>query len=284
MRINTPTQALEFIKSAGSAGDADLNLFLTALAFSKIFNPDSEMSPCLILMEDMKDALSALYTKTIEDEGAETVYIKHGCLVKIIHEQFGFDGDENDYGDADNADMFHVIKHKKGLPVALSVLYIHLAREMEWQAYGINFPGHFLMALEHEGDKIFIDPFRGGQEVHAGEMRQILKAIAGQEAELSHDYYNRLDDKNVIIRLQNNLKSAYIESEKYEDALKVTEALRLFVPNEHRLLFDSAILKVKAGQFQSAREDALEYVQKATNPKERVSGEQLLYEIERALN
>ena len=284
MQIDTALQALEFLKSAGAAGDVEQNLLLCALAFSKVLNPDIEVRQSLAKVEEIANSLrkhAQIKTDTVSDLELEK---RQAVLAETIGAEYGYIGALSDYHDPENAEIHKVLERKKGLPVALGIIYIHLAREMDWDARGLNFPGHFLLTLESGERKIFIDPFSAGRAVGAADMREILKALAGQQAELSHDYYRPISDKNILIRLQNNLKSALIDQENYERALAVTDAMRVFDPDEYRLLFDASILKVKAGQFQAARQDALAYIDAAPSAKERMSGEQLLYEIERALN
>ncbi len=284
MQINTAQQALDFIKKAGRAEDCPLNIFITSLAFAKLFHPDHDLTDYLAHMEQMVEKLHQEYAIAVEKEDYDSLDLKRRTLVHVMTEEFLYDGDVDDYNNPINANMISVIDRRRGLPVALGILYLHLAREMEWDVYGLNFPGHFLFALKHDGDSVFIDPFRGGRVVEAPDMREILKAIAGQAAELSHEYYQPLADHDIIMRLQNNLKTSFVEREEYEDALTVVEALRLFDPDEYRLLFDAAILKVKTGQMSAAREDVHAYLQAAPNPLERGHAEQLLYEIERSLN
>lgn len=284
MQINTVQQALDFIKSAGRAEDCPLNLFLGSLAFAKLFHVEAVVTDYLEHMEEMVHKLHTLYSENVTRSDEESLELQHHCLVQVMKDEFMYDGDHEDYNNPLNADMMSVIDRRRGLPVALGILYLHLAREMEWDVYGLNFPGHFLFALNHDGRTLFIDPFRDGRIVEAADMRQILKAIGGQQAELSHDYYKPLDDHDILLRLQNNLKSSLIENERYDDALKAVNAMRVFDPDEYRLLFDSAILKMKTGQVTSAGEDVRAYLDRATGALERSHGEQLLYEIERSLN
>ena len=281
MQINTAAQALEFLKSAGRAEEAELNLFLCALAFDKVRDPDLDTQKYVAAVEGVVGALKSKAKAQGEPADAQ---VQQALLSSTLHDDFGFSGNEAAYEDVSNAEIHKVIDTRLGLPVSLGILYIHVARELDWDAYGLNFPGHFLMALEGGGQKIFMDPFRGGRNVDASDMRQILKVLAGQQAELSHDYYQRLADQDILIRLQNNLKTGLIDMQDYKGALMVTDSMRVFAPDEYRLLFDSAILKVKTEQFQSARDDIKGYIKSAPTPKERMGGEQLLYEIERALN
>ena len=57
-----------------------------------------------------------------------------------------YDGDRLNYDDPGNADFMSVIDRRRGLPVALGILYLHrAARAAGFQAMGLNTPGHFLL-------------------------------------------------------------------------------------------------------------------------------------------
>ena len=51
------------------------------------------------------------------------------------------------YDDPQNADLMAVIDRRRGLPVALGILYIHAARAAGLEASGLNTPDHFLLQL-----------------------------------------------------------------------------------------------------------------------------------------
>src|SRR3546814_19245031 len=82
-----------------------------------------------------------------------------------------------------------VIDRRKGLPVALGILYMHAARAQGWPAVGLNFPGHFLLRLERHGERAILDPFNEGRVHGATELLDLLKAMQGQDAELGPEHY-----------------------------------------------------------------------------------------------
>ena len=66
---------------------------------------------------------------------------------EILAERHRLLGDDQTYDDLENANLISVIDRRRGLPVALSILYIHAARRQGWPVEGSNFPGHFLIRL-----------------------------------------------------------------------------------------------------------------------------------------
>ena len=55
-------------------------------------------------------------------------------LAEIIASAYGYRGDSDTYDDLQNADVARVIERRKGLPVALAILYLHVARAQGWDA------------------------------------------------------------------------------------------------------------------------------------------------------
>src|SRR5688572_20761300 len=67
------------------------------------------------------------------------------ALNEIILLKHGYSGDELTYDDLQNANLMRVVDRRKGLPVALGILYLHAARGQGWDCVGLAFPGHFLV-------------------------------------------------------------------------------------------------------------------------------------------
>jgi regulator of sirC expression with transglutaminase-like and TPR domain len=82
------------------------------------------------------------------------------ALTQVMAEEHGYNGDRQHYDDLQNANLIRVIDRRRGLPVALGILYLHAARAQGWRAAGINFPGHFLIAVEHDGERAHPRPVR----------------------------------------------------------------------------------------------------------------------------
>ena len=79
---------------------------------------------------------------------------------------------------------------------------------------GSPFPGHFLIRLSDGPERLILDPFHGGQICGAAELRELLKAAAGQDSELLPEHYTPVSDRDVLLRLQNNLKARLIQAEQ----------------------------------------------------------------------
>jgi regulator of sirC expression with transglutaminase-like and TPR domain len=158
-----------------------------------------------------------------------------------------YEGDNLTYDDLQNANLIRVIDRRKGLPVALGILYLHAARAQGWTIEGLAFPGHFLVRLEH---RYILDPFNGGRLCDAPLLRKLLRATAGR-AELSPEHYAPVSDRAILLRLQNNIKLRLMKDDP-EKALEVIDRMLLFVPEEAMLRVEAGYLSMNTGKLRAA--------------------------------
>lgn len=277
-RFETPDEAFQYIRYAGSLGDDDIDLGETALALGLIFlpglNPDRYRNHLKKLGDHLAEEFQ-VHRRTEDD----TLALRVACLRKIVHEAHGYRGNTENYDDIQNVNFIRVIERRQGLPIALGLLYVALANRMHWQIDGLNFPGHFLVRLEKGGERVILDPFSQGREMNAAELRELLKSIAGSQAELSHNFYDRVTRRDMLIRLENNLKKRLIETEEYAQAVIVIEAMEALAPDEYRILFDKGILYAKLNQPQQATAALEEYITRTPHLKEKTQARQLIQQI-----
>jgi regulator of sirC expression with transglutaminase-like and TPR domain len=163
-------------------------------------------------------------------------------LNAVLVERYGYGGDNETYDALQNANLMRVIDRRRGLPVALGILYIHAARAQGWEICGLNFPGHFLLRLDHGGRRLIIDPFNGGEVRDAAALRGILKAMSGNDAELRPEYTEPVSSRDVLLRLQNNIKLRLIQDERSAEALEVIETMLMIAPDRAALWREAGVL------------------------------------------
>jgi len=173
-------------------------------------------------------------------------------LAQIMTEKHGYDGDRLTYEDLQNANLMRVIDRRRGLPVALGILYMHAARAQGWEAVGLTFPGHFLIRIGDHGDRAVIDPFNAGRALTPADLRELLQRTQGPEAKLAPDHYEAASDRDVLLRLQNNIKLRLIRDEQFERAARVVEAMLLFAPEQPGLWREAGRLHAHLGNLRAA--------------------------------
>jgi regulator of sirC expression with transglutaminase-like and TPR domain len=206
------------------------------------------------------------------------------ALNEVVLLQHGYRGDRTDYDDLENADLISVIDRKKGLPVALGILYLHAGRAQGWDMAGLAFPGHFLVRLASAREQLILDPFHDGRPCAAAELRDLLQALAGPDAELQPAHYAPVSDRDVLLRLQNNLKSRLLQERRDERAARVLETMLLLAPGASELWLEAGMLYRGLGNLRAAAAAFEHSVVLAPEGAARHQAAAMLQELRRQLN
>jgi regulator of sirC expression with transglutaminase-like and TPR domain len=175
-----------------------------------------------------------------------------GALAGLIAGRFGYAGDSKTYDDLANANLIRVFERRRGLPVALGVLWLHAARASDWPAHGVDFPGHFLVALEGKGTKLVIDVFSAGMPRDARDLRALLKGVEGPKAELRPGLLAPMSTRAVLLRLQQNVKLRRLDAGDLAGALACTEDMLRIAPDVASQWRDAALMYQRLDQVGAA--------------------------------
>jgi regulator of sirC expression with transglutaminase-like and TPR domain len=184
--------------------DDDVPVVPAALALSEILQGGRSWSgaePCLRRLEDAAQQS----VPHVRDDPAAAA---RAVVMLLVRE--GFTGDEQSYEDPRNSFFDRVLERRRGLPITLSVLAVHLGRHAGVPLHGIGFPGHFLVGMRlRDPDPIVLDPFRGGQRLQAAELDQLLARATGRrpapEQERWRDHLRPASGRDVVVRMLRNL-------------------------------------------------------------------------------
>ena len=230
------------LDALGRQTDAEIDLAESALLLAAYDDPTLRLDP-------YRRHLAALIRDVAADGeihgAAERVERLHG----VIAARWGYRGDAEHYDDIANASLARVIDRRKGLPVALGVLYIHAAQGQGWPAAGLNFPGHFLVRIDGVGERLIIDPFNEGRVLTIGELRQLLKVAEGDGAELEAGHYEAVGNRDILLRLQNNLRMRLFRTGEVKRAAAITESMLRIAPNETALWREAGVLYAEVGEI-----------------------------------
>jgi regulator of sirC expression with transglutaminase-like and TPR domain len=241
--MNQSNEAKDILRRVGAGPDDGIDLAEAALALAALDLPHVPLEP----YRRHLDLIAADVAAARSDTAGMTE--RCAALRETIHTRHGYEGDSATYDDIQNANLMRVIDRRKGLPIALGILYIHAARRQGWDIVGLNFPGHFLVRLDCAGERIILDPFHRGQVRAAGDMRDLLKTMQGAAAELTSTHYRPVSDREVLLRLQNNVKLRLIQLDQTARAAATVETMLLFAPGLHGLWREAGMMHAHAGNL-----------------------------------
>jgi regulator of sirC expression with transglutaminase-like and TPR domain len=232
-----------------------------ALAFARLDRPEIDPEGYRAHLDQLADELAAELGGVTAPPLRERVR----ALVQVMVGNHGYQGDGATYDDLANADLMRVIDRRRGLPVALGILYIHAARAQGWQAGGLNFPGHFLIRIDAGGERAILDPFAGGELRNAAQLKKLMQLMGGGRegapTELKPEHYRVVADREVLLRLQNNIKLRLLQAGGSEAAFEVLRRMRLLAPRHADLWRETGSLAAHIGRLGAgiqALETALE--------------------------
>ncbi len=171
---------------------------------------------------DVPAALSQLDTLALPLRAAVSRAVSLREKVELVNselfERQGFRGIRDDYYDPRNSFLNEVLERRTGIPIALCVIYVEVARRAGLDARGISFPGHFLAKVVSTDEEIIVDAFEA-RTVAREECERRLRTIFGPQAVLTDEMLRAATHREILLRMLANLKSIYMSRNEYEAAV-----------------------------------------------------------------
>jgi len=276
--VSKRSKLMEALCEIGSRDDANIDLAEAALVLAALDRPDTDMAP----YSDHLEALAGDVKAAVDPSSSAGMQI--AALRKVLAGDYGYDGDADTYEDMHNANLMHVIDRRKGLPVALGILYLHGAQACGSHIFGLNFPSHFVLRIEARGQRAIFDPFHGGKVMTPQDLRQRLKDLQGSSAEIAPSHYAAVGNRDILIRLQNNIKLRAIRHGALERAIEVLHVMTLFAPELTELWWERAVLQYQLGNVGSAITTLENYLARPGEDPEHAGIEDLLRKLRSQVN
>ncbi|SUE62886.1 SirB1 family protein [Roseomonas gilardii] len=276
-------EARAALDAAGGLPDPELDLVAVALQFARIDAPEADWRMA-------QERLSALARETVqaamadpEADGGDPE-ARRALLAGVIHGAGGYHGDSGNYDDPANANLIRVTERRCGLPVALGILWLHAAEAAGWGAHGIDFPGHFLLGIEGGRGQVVTDPFSGGQPLGPRELRNLLKAVEGERAELRPGLLAPMGKRAVLLRLQNNIKLRRLRAGDVPGALSCTEDMLRLAPDAAMLWREAGLMNQRLDRIGAAIASLERFLELAGAGESAERIRQLIEELRQRLN
>ena len=232
--------------------DEQIDLAKAALCYAQAEYPDLDIQKYL-------DILDAIALEIKPQLPAELYPLK---VIKTINYHLfnclKFQGNSQNYYDADNSFLNKVIERKLGIPITLSVIYLAVAKRLQFPMVGIGMPGHFLIRPEFEDVGIFVDTFNRGEILFEQDCQEKLNQIYQQQFELEPTLRTPVSNKQILARMFNNLKFIYLHRRELNKALGTMSGILKLFPENATEIRDRGLLYYQLNRWQEAVLD-LEY-------------------------
>ena len=198
--------------------DRDINLAKAALYVAQIEYPDLDLDRYLELLATMATEVSQKLPNTRYP--LKVIQI----INQYLYTEHNFHGNEQDYYNPKNSFLNDVLDLQTGIPLTLAIVYLEIAKRIDFPMVGIGMPGHFLIRPDFEDSEIFVDAFDQGEILFAEDCRQKLMNIYQQDLPtLPPEILQPITNRQILFRMLNNLQSIYLNQPNFERALVIKE-------------------------------------------------------------
>jgi regulator of sirC expression with transglutaminase-like and TPR domain len=253
----------------------EARLDVAALELASIETPDIDPEPYLATLDRMASAIAAGMPPGAS--GREFV----AAANRYFFEELAFHGNEMDYNDPRNNCLNYVLDRRTGIPIALSVVYIEVARRLGQPVSGIGLPGHFIVEYNDGEFAAYIDPFHSGRLLSADDCRQLARERTGSDADATA--LAPVGARYILVRMLNNMRSAYFRSKQFEKMVAVTDLLLEGFPENAGYYKARGFARLRMRQFRGAQSDLEMYLKYAPDAEDRPQIAQQLGAIHRWL-
>ncbi|HKK05869.1 MAG TPA: tetratricopeptide repeat protein [Gammaproteobacteria bacterium] len=252
---------IERLKRIARRPDCEINLAEAALIVASQAYPEIDIEHYLRRLDELADGVRGHLPAS--PNTADRVF----TLNRILFEEEGFYGVEDDYYDPRNSFLNEVLDRRCGIPITLSIVYLEIGRRIGLPLEGVSFPGHFLVKLPVQGGDIVLDPFSGGVSLSEAELEQRREWISSEGSVPSAAPLGALlraaRNRDILARMLRNLKGIYYQTGALEKALEVSNWILAITPDEAAELRDRGLILAQLECAAAACEDFEHYLRLA---------------------
>ena len=147
-------------------------------------------------------------------------------LAGYLNSQLGYGGSRSSYYEVSNIHFDQVLNVRRGVPVALTLIYILVGRRAGLDVTGVAIPDHFLVRV-HGARPVLLDPYHEGRQVTKADCIRYLR-IAGYSLHTT-SYLEVVPDRQLLDCMLRNLLRVYGYREDNEHCLVLERARRTLV-------------------------------------------------------
>ena len=205
-------------------------------AAGEITNENLALGALLIALEDYPrldvhgylDELEALAARVERRcSPGEPPVFRLGHLHAEMFDVDEYRGDTTSYYDPRNAYLNEVIDRKLGIPITLSILFLHVASKIGLAASGVGLPGHYLVKVQFELNEVYVDPFYAGVTLTIPEIGALLRQTSGGSVQLASEHLRAWSARETLHRVLANLHGMWNRAGDSRRAISAKERMEI---------------------------------------------------------
>lgn len=164
------------------------------------------------------------------------------ALIELFFNIWGFGGVDGVYRLSDAIWLDKVLEVRRGNPVSLGTIFLHIAHQLDLPIMMVIFPTQLILRADWIDNEMWLINPLNGETLNAHQLEVWFKSSLGLCAELEENDLEESDNIMVVRKMLEALKSALIEEKQIEMALRASEATLCFDPENPYEIRDRGLI------------------------------------------
>lgn len=234
--------------------DNKIDLAKASLYYAQAQYPDLDLGYYLGLLDTWANDIAA----DLASDRYPLQVIK--TINQYLFDKLKFRGNSEDYYNVENSYLNRAIDRALGIPITLAVIYLEVAKRIDFPMVGIGMPGHFLIRPDFDDAGIFVDAFNQGEILFPQDCEAKLSQLYQYPVKLQPHFLNPVSKHQILARMLNNLKQIYLHQRNLETVLELVEGILLLFPHNPYEIRDRGLLLYEMARWQEAAPDLQTYL------------------------
>lgn len=189
-------------------------------------------------------------------------YKQLALLIDLFYNRWKFSEAEETNLLSDAIWLDKVLESRTGTPLALGIIFLHIAHKLDLHLMPIIFPTKLILRSDLLDKEMWLINPSNGETLSKTILENWIKRDLGKEAKLEDKDFNEADNILVIRNMLNILKGALIKEEKMELALRASEAALTFNQNDPYEIRDRGLIYAQLDCNHIALSDLSYFIEK----------------------
>lgn len=189
-------------------------------------------------------------------------------LITLFYQKWQFGGASGVYSLSETLWLDTILRTQHGSPVSLGILFIHLAQSVGLPVMPVVFPTQLILRADLEEETLFINPING-EILDQHTLDVWIKGTLSPAQHLTGGDLEEAENSHVVRKYLESIKVSLMEEKKMEQALRVSETILLFDPDDPYEIRDRGLIYAQLDCSHIAISDLNYFVEQC--PKDPVS-------------
>lgn len=164
------------------------------------------------------------------------------ALIELFFKTWGFGGASGVYRLSDVIWLDKVLEARQGTPVSLGTIFLHIAQQLDLPLMPVIFPTQLILRADWLDDEMWLINPLNGETLNEHQLEVWIKGNLGLAAELEDDDLDESENILVIRKMLDTLKAALMEEQQMEMALRASELVLSFDPEDPYEIRDRGLI------------------------------------------